>query len=170
VVLLVVAGAAVPTLPMAYTEWRRAQVSNVEASALRDLRAILAAEVAYASVNGGFFDEPRCLANPAKCLKGDRVVEQVFLDSQRAAFEVRNGYAWSFHPGRAAAPNLLAAGAISPTSVSSYAILARPKGWPGAVRSFCMDFSGQFCYWLGVDKVVSPDNGRCPAEDCLVMG
>ena len=167
-VLLVVAGAAVPTLPMAYTEWRRAQVGNVEASALRDLRAILAAEVAYASVNGGFFDEPRCLANPAKCLKGDRVGEQVFLDSQRAAFDVRNGYAWSFHPGRAASPSLVAAGRISPSSVSSYAILARPRGWPGAVRVFCMDFSGQFCFWLGADKVTAPDRGRCPG-DCVVM-
>lgn len=153
----------------AYLGWRGAQAANAEIRVLRDLRTILSSEVAYASINGGFFDQPRCLANPSGCVKGYPADRGGFLDSRRAAFGLRDGYEWTFHPGRPAPSHLVGAGRVSPTSVSSFAVVATPRERIVGVRAFCQDFMGQRCYVLAGSQILTPVNGRCPA-DCIVMG
>lgn len=145
IVGLLVGIAAIPSV-------LRARVSANEATAIRDIRAIISAEAAYQSWNGGFYDgNPRCLTRPGDCLRywtadtfaGGAKLRATFGEGAAIA-RPKSGYVRELvagPPGRD-----LPAG-LSRSSVTSFAVVAHPitAGLTG-VRSFCGDSSGRVCY------------------------
>jgi len=61
-----------------------------------DLRAIAAAQHAYQSANGGFYDTPACLARPETCIPG--YAGHSFLEPALASLSARNGHTFTFEP------------------------------------------------------------------------
>ena len=129
----IIAAVAIPSL-------LRARVSANEAATLGDIRAVISAEAAYHSVNGGFYGPLDCLAGPfqANCIPSYPTNAPIFLDSQLAALGGKNGYNRTFQPG-------------IPTGLRQdmpcYAYHATPItiGLTG-VRGFAGDCSGLICF------------------------
>ena len=151
-VLGIVAAIAIPS-------FLRARVSANESLAIADVRAVMAAEGAYQTANGGYYDGLGCVAEPARCIPAYSGPSA--LDRELARAAVKNGYRRVFHAGPAASPRPATS---SPTSMMSYAYVAAPVE-PGrtGVRAFCGDASGRMCY--RVDGRMPEDlAGACPAE------
>ena len=130
-----------------------------EAAAVGDLRTILSGQAAYASANGGAYDELRCLVEPATCLAG--YAGPHFVDKSLLQPE-KTGYRRKFHPG-AKAPK--AKDVTSATSLATYAYTAVPVtlGETGQ-RGFCGDDRGLICFTAdGSEPKTS--GGRC-ADPC----
>ena len=127
-----------------------------EASVVGDLRTVVMAEAAYASVTGGVYGPLECLATPASCLKG--YTGPVFLESRdhRVLESVRYRYRRTFHAG----PERT--GDNGTRGPASYAYVAVPlKRRSYSARSFCVDDTGI----LRHDKTGAPPpikDGRCP--------
>jgi hypothetical protein len=138
-----------------------------EASAIADLRSLANAEIAYATANGGFYDEPRCLLAPSGCIPGYSPTAPVFLKDIQISRPQR-GYVLRFQPGRHVReipPAKVNVKTQSPTSVDHFAWTAVPEkpGEPG-VRGFCIDDTGRITYTRdGTEPPVK--DGRC--MDCL---
>ena len=87
----IIAAIAIPSL-------LRARVSANEAGVRNRLRSIISAEVAYQSVNAGFYDVPACLYAPAQCLGAE--TPSPFLDPDTVVFDTpKSGYVLRFYPG-----------------------------------------------------------------------
>ena len=129
VVIGIMAAIAIPAL-------LRARVSANEASVIGDVRTVISAEIAYSTANGNFFDTPECLGTPSLCIPGH--TGPTFLDQTLATLAPKSGYQRRFMPGPPAGP-----GAVSPSSLQSFAYVAAPlsRGQTG-VRGFCGDSIG----------------------------
>jgi hypothetical protein len=129
-----------------------------EFTALADIRTMISAQASYSSVNGGFYDEPRCLMAPSTCLPGYGKDQPRFLLSDWGSLSERRGYHVTFHSGYLAA---LKERQNSASSIVSYAVTAVPVK-PGLTgrRAFCGDDRARVCFTAdGTDpKVVE---GRC---------
>jgi hypothetical protein len=146
-------------LPPLFAEYRRFAAEQAEKPtldpALEEVHRFVQAEAAYHAANH-FFDTPACLARPAGCIPG--YSGPPFLDGELQA-GTRGGFDWSFHPGPAPR-DLAARTGASPSSVSTYAVLAVPAA--GGARSVCGDYRG-VCTFVGTRL---GDGGACPA-DCI---
>ncbi len=155
-----IAAIAIPSL-------LRARVSANESAAIGDIRAVVSAQEAYRSANGGFYEgNLECLAAPAVgCLPGYPAGGPTFLDPALAARQPKSGYERRFEPGRRVEVDPAVS---SPTSVDAYAYVAVPlRAGQTGVRSFCGDSSGVVCFNAsgGAIRVLG---GACPgaAEGC----
>ena len=138
-----------------------ARIRASETAALAQLRALLAAETAYSSSNGGLFDKPECLESPSQCLP--KYKGQPFLPYVEPN---KGGYARAFHPGPSATKEAIKKGKASASSLTAFAYTAVPEQ-PGdsGERSFCGDWTGLVCALAdGSAPVVA--EGRCPGG-CL---
>ena len=128
----IIAAVAIPSL-------LRARVSANEAATLGDIRAVISAEAAYHSVNGGYYGPLDCLAGPftANCIPSYPANGPIFLDSQLASLSAKNGYNRSFQPGIPTGVRL---------DMPCYAYHTTPItiGLTG-VRGFAGDCSGLMC-------------------------
>lgn len=156
----VVAAIAIPSL-------LRARVSANEVAAIGDVRAVISAQTAYASANGGYYDTLECLATPSNCIPDYAASAPTFLDVELSQAQVKNGYRRTLYLGRPVDPRQ-ASGPISPSSVRSYAYVAVPvnRGQTG-VRSFCGDSSGRVCQ-AKEGRQPSVTDGQC-GEPCEVV-
>jgi type IV pilus assembly protein PilA len=154
--IAIVAAIAIPSV-------LRARLIANESAAIGDIRAVMTAEAAFASVNGGFYDTPRCLGRPGECLPG--YSGPVFLDETLAGLGVKNGYQRRFHAGP---PAVGVAGARSPSSLQGFAYTAVPVavGRTGQ-RAFCGDASGAVCMTAVGDEPEVID-GAC-APSCVPL-
>jgi type II secretory pathway pseudopilin PulG len=142
----IIAAIAIPSL-------LRARVSANEAAAIGDLRTVISAELAYASSNGGQFDQLECLAKPQECIPGYPPDGPVFLSEVPPA--ARAGYQREFQVGLPADGSEVAFANLSPSSVQSFVYIAYPEnaGVTGT-RGFCTDYTGRIC--------VTTDGSRPP--------
>ncbi|MGH9390027.1 MAG: hypothetical protein ACRD1Z_10455, partial [Vicinamibacteria bacterium] len=132
----IIAAIAIPSL-------LRARVSANEAQAIGDLRTVISAETAYASQNGGHYDQLECLAKPQECIPGYPPQGPVFLSELPPA--VRAGYIREFQVGLPADGSEVAFANLSPSSVQSFVYLAYPESPVTGVRGFCADYTGRIC-------------------------
>jgi len=149
IIVGIIAAIAIPNL-------LRARVAANESSTIGDLHSILAAQVAYAQANGGFYDSRwECLGAPAQCIPafaGAPLLKHELLVSPR------HGYSWKLYRAQSFEPGEVPQG-VSSSSTNGFAVVA----WPVAqnrtgVRSFCADSSGAVCSATGLP------------EDALVAG
>jgi hypothetical protein len=142
--------------------WFRSRMPQGDSPALADARTIASAELAYAGSNGGFYDEPRCLAKPASCIPGYPPDGAPFLYPELASLATRRGYARRFHPGPRPSADEIAKLKASPSSLRGYAyvLVPAPPLVPGS-PAFCIDDTGVICWRL---DGAMPDirGGRCP--------
>ena len=152
-------------------ELRRQIIHRSYVHANNAVRTMLAAQAAYASRNGGFFDEPRCLGAPSRCLPDYSADKPPFLEAALASLDPDHGYDRKFYAGLTAPAEVVAKGRVSSSSVSSWAYVVTPTSWLqtlGLTVSLCGDSRGMMC--LRYDGTMPPARyGRCP-EQCLVMG
>lgn len=139
----------------------RSRVSANESATIGDLRAVISAQAAYSSVNGGYFDTLHCLVTPSGCIPGYGPQAPTFLDSTLLN-EVKSGYQRAFHPGPRASPRADLAAKVSPSSIERWAYAAVPAT-PGktGLRSFCGDESGMIWYTVE-EKPLEVRDARCP--------
>jgi len=157
-VIGIVAAIAIPSL-------LRARVSAHESATIGDVRSVLAAQIAYSSMNGGYYESRiECLAQPGECIENSTAASVL---SPAAVGNPKSGYMREL----VASPTVadLPPG-ISRTSTSSYAFVAHPvtAGQTG-VRSFCGDSSGRICYDPGGRPNLTDQAGdevRC-SDQCL---
>ena len=112
-----------------------------EQHAVRDIRAVVAAEARYAAANGGYHDSLGCLARPQGCLPGLAGRQLAALDAALATTATRHGYEFVLRLGPSAPPD--DTGVLSPSSAVGFAYVATPVQ-PGVTgRSvFCGDATG----------------------------
>jgi hypothetical protein len=135
---------------------RRARTA-AETAALADLRAVIAAEAAYAKANGGHFDRLECLAEPSRCLDHQPTIAG-FLPPSFTETRTRKGYVFTFNPGPP--PGEDDSPGQSPSSMLSYSFVARPEAAGG--RWFCGDGTGRLC---ASKPVEAPGTSAfCPAD------
>lgn len=138
-----------------------ARLKSHEASAIADIRTLISAEAAYASLNGGLFDTAGCLLTPGPCL-GPKAPSSLFLTSPPEGS--RNGYTRRFVAGPVARVEDIKRLEASPSSLRSFAYVAVPDV-PGesGERAFCGDSTGRVCCMAdGSAPVVK--NGACAAS------
>ena len=128
----------------------RAHVSTAEATAIGDIRTMIAAQAAYASRNDGRY-EPRleCLVQPAKCLPGYPAGGEPFLGLRRwRPCGRRAGYRRAFRPGPQAPPRAAVAGRSPASRESRASRTRRCRRSPGetGVRGFCGDSTALLCF------------------------
>lgn len=130
---------------------------------LGDLRTLVSMEGAYASANGGFFDNLECLQRPSECIPGYGSERPAFLDAEMAA-DSRLGYARRFHAGPKAPEEEIHARNLSPSSLVAFAFIAIPA--PRArhrCESFCADSTGRICFMADGSEPPVVD-GLCGAD------
>jgi hypothetical protein len=121
-----------------------------ERSALAEVRAVAAAERAFADLDDGRYAELECLAAPSGCLPGFPPTAAPFLPERLVRAGPRHGYRFAFHPAPPSTKRL-----------GSWAIVAAPEGGEG--RWLCADAGGRFCAGSGrAPKALA--EGRCPAS------
>jgi hypothetical protein len=140
---------------------RRTDAAASEGFALARLRAVMTAQMRYASVNGGAFDTLVCLAGPERCLP--RVPKDLppFLAPEVLSPEAQADYRLTLHPGPA--PHETRSPAhYSPSSLAAYACVADPQPPGGAPRrTFCGDSTGRLCVLSSPESPELAD-GVCP--------
>jgi len=157
--LVVIAALVVAILVVAVPSLMRALGSPGEVVDIGDVRTMMSAQSAYQSANGGYYDQPRCLVAPERCLPGYRgpaFLDPVFLKP------VRSGFEWTFHAGRSAPAAEASAGRISASSLEGFAVTAVPLD---GRRAVCGDGVGQLCVTRPGEKPVVRD-GRCELSVC----
>ena len=146
----------------------RAHVSTAEATAIGDIRTMIAAQAAYASRNDGRY-EPRleCLLEPAKCLPGYPADGEPFLGKALASLRAKGGYRRAFRPGPQAPPRAAVAGRSPAPGVTGFAYTAVPEV-PGetGVRGFCGDSTVLLCFTTDGREPSVTREGRCDLSTC----
>ena len=128
-----------------------------ESTALGVIRAIQSGELAYAAINGGYYDTLECVAGPS-CVPGVRSA-RAFVDPDLAAARERRGYRFEFHAGPAPAPG--SDERRSRSAVTRFAVVAIPLAAQAAEhRAFCGDDTGAI-YFTRVGTVPRVEGGRC---------
>ena len=112
-----------------------------ESATIGDIRSVILAQAAYLGSNGGYYDNIECLRAPSTCIPGYSSTAPTFLDRQQ-----NYGYAWTFHPGPPAPEEAIHGGKISPSSLTSWALVAVPsQRGEFFCRGFCGDSVGRIC-------------------------
>ena len=153
-IIAIIAAIAIPNL-------LRSRLSANEAAAVGDVRAVLSAQAAYHSANGGFYEgNLACLTAPQGCLPSYPTNAPMFLDSNLAALNPKAGYNRSFRGGTPPPLN----GTISPTSVTAYKYDAVPSSSNrSGIRGFGGDHSGRVCFTPdGTMVPEAPGGGMIP--------
>jgi len=122
------------------------RVASNEATAIADIRTVIAAQAAYSSVNGGWYEYNfACLATHGACIPMAPASTPTFLDSQLAALTPKAGYVRSI--GSVGFGPQPPDPTVSTTSVNAYVYTASPsqQGQTG-VRGFGGDASGIVCF------------------------
>ena len=122
------------------------RVASNEATAIADIRTVIAAQAAYSSVNGGWYEYNfACLATHGACIPMAPASTPTFLDSQLAALTPKAGYVRAI--GSLGSTPQPPDPTVSTTSVSTYVYTASPsqQGQTG-VRGFGGDASGIVCF------------------------
>ena len=136
-IIAIIAAVAIPAL-------LRSRVSANESATIGDVRAVISAQAAYHSVNGGLYDgNLGCMINPQGCIPSYPSIAPHFLDSNMSALNTKSGYARSFD----GTPPPTVPPVVSPTSVTAYKYDAIPVvfGQTG-IRAFAGDHTGRVCY------------------------
>jgi prepilin-type N-terminal cleavage/methylation domain-containing protein len=132
----IIAAIAIPSL-------LRARVSANEAGTIGDIRAVISAEAAYASANGGIYGDITCLSTPSvSCIVNYPTTAPTFLDQTMTdTSQVKSGYTRAF--------DYAATG-------GAYAYTADPTT-PGqtGVRYFGGDASGRVCFDMAATLTVT---------------
>src|SRR5262245_51407960 len=117
-----------------------------ERAALLDVRSVLVAARQYASGNGGYFGELRCLTAPESCLPAYPKDEAPLLDPTHDWLATRLGYVRKFHAGPTADEDARQKANAAPGSLRSFAFTVAPET-PGetGLRSFCGDSTWKVC-------------------------
>ncbi len=149
-----IAAIAIPSL-------LRARISANEAQAIGDLRMIISSETAYASANGGNYDQLECLAKPFECIPGYPADGPAFLPEVYPA--VKAGYNREFQGGLPADQSEIAFANLSPTSVQSFVYLAYPVSPATGSRGFCADYTGRICVTTDGSKPLVVEGSCDPA-------
>ena len=125
-----------------------------QARAIGSIRAIVSAELAYASANGGKYGVLECLTDPScKPLSGNH---SRFLEPSVAATPDRDGYHFEFHPHPDSGPER-----ISGFALTSFAVVAVPADAGMARgRAFCGD-DRQLIYVTDGGVTPRVERGRC---------
>lgn len=133
-----------------------------EARAIRDLRTIFNEEAAYMEINGGYFGDLACVADPASCLPQYDSAHPLTLAAEMGKpVATRNGYVFRFQgitPVRASAN-------VGRRSFANFVYTAVPVT-PGETgqRGFATDSSGLICVTTdGSVPDMSP--GKCRVLD-----
>lgn len=127
-----------------------------EAGAVADLRTILSAQMAYSSVNGGFYDGLGCLTEPRTCRP--KYTGEAFL--KRVSFETRNGYKKLLIPGPAASKDEIKRAKASDSSLKDFILVAWPETFgETGYRAFCANSGGSICFMEGASAPAK--DGRC---------
>jgi hypothetical protein len=137
----------------------RSVTSSNEAGAVGDCRAVITAEVAYASVNDGAFGSLTCLAEPTRC--GFERGTTGFIEQSIGSLRIKQGYARSFVTG--------ARGSGKPDAgLKSFVYIATPvtAGKTGH-RGFAVDSTGLLCFTT--DGSVPPIVDAALAPTCSVL-
>jgi hypothetical protein len=144
----------------------RAKLSALEATAVGDLRTMVAAQAAYSHYNGGFFESRlACLVEPATCLPDYPKDGRPLLDPVLASLAAKAGYRRAFYPGPAGAPRTPVHGRSPAPGVVGYAFTAIPEAYEG-MRAFCADSTGRMCFTPdGREPGVTPE-GMCDLSTC----
>ena len=144
---------------------RRYLIRPGVAPVVSDMYAIGSAQKAYASANGGFYDRLECLAAPADCIPGYPGDSPTLLDPELAGLPDEDGYARFFFPGPRVPEEVSRQTGCSPSSVTSYAVLAVPrKPVEGKSRIFCLDDTGGIRVSPNRPEMPVLKDGRCPGE------
>ncbi len=142
---------------------QQAQVDANEAAAVADLRALVLAQMAFASAGaGGFAPAIACLFSPVTCAPAIAHREPLLSDAALRRAE-RNGYRFTLHAGPAAPGP-----AGDSRAAATYAYTAVPLV-PGSTgrRAFCTDSTGGICARAdGQAPVVA--GGLC-AQPCVPL-
>lgn len=117
---------------------RVGESDRTESSAIGTVRAILSAEMAYASMNGGYYDTFECLAS-GSCGGGIPSLG-TFLDRELAATKQRRGYRFEFHAGPSTESRQEQHRSRSATT--RFAVVATPVNAGPQRRAFCGDDTG----------------------------
>jgi type IV pilus assembly protein PilA len=142
----------------------RARVSANEARAIGDVRTMISAEAGYAAANGGLYDKPECLAGPRECIPNYPATGATFLDRDLLANDIRSGYTRRFYPGPPASQADMRGGAVSPSSLKTFAYVALPSdSGRSGVRTFCGDDTGRVCATYD-SRPLQVEGGRCPTS------
>jgi hypothetical protein len=132
-----------------------------ERAALLDVRTVLMAARQFASGNGGYFGELRCLTAPEICLPDYPKDKAPLLDPTHDWLATRLGYVRKFHPGAAADEEARVRAAAAVGSLKTFAFTVAPET-PGqtGLRSFCGDSTWKVC---AVASGAAPPvkDGRC---------
>ena len=133
----------------------RSRVASNETAAIGDVRTVIAAQAAYRSANGGWYESNfNCLTQHGGCIPSSPISNPTFLDSQLASLVPRTGYARAV--GSFGSVPTPADPSVSVSSVSDYVYTASPmQQTRTGVRGFGGDGTGFVCY--------SPDGARPPS-------
>lgn len=146
-----------------------------ERAVIGHLRAVLAAQKAYAAVNGGYYDTLECLAAPSACLPvspapGPFLSPELFVAKEEGPFKAYppiHGYKRFFIAGARAEP---APGArISSSSITGFGYAAIPEA-PGetGIHGFLADDLGRICFHSSGAVPPIFGAGRCAFADSVV--
>jgi type IV pilus assembly protein PilA len=153
----IIAAIAIPSL-------LRARISANESGAIGNVRTVISAEAAYQSANAGYYDVPDCLLAPerSQCLGTNATGP--FITPGTIVFDVpKTGYVMRFYPGEA----VTAAGA-SPSSLTSFAVVAEPASPQTGVRTFCGDSTGIVSICTPAGGGTDATGGVCP-QNCSAL-
>ena len=130
----IIAAIAIPSL-------LRARVSANESAAIGDVRSLISAQAAFASVAGSY-GTPECLASPSSpgCIVGYPATSPTFIDESIGSLGPKTGYDRAFVPGEAWPTER------NPNGFETFCYSAFPSvaGQTG-VRSFGADHTGRIC-------------------------
>jgi hypothetical protein len=135
--------------------WAERDERDAALASLRaQLMAFAGAESAYRSANGGFYDKPACLVQPATCIPG--YLGAAFLDPGSASLKSK-GWSLTFHPGLPAPREATR----SPSSLRSYAVMAFPTS--AGLKPACIDSRGRV--FIKLVDLTSHSDGVCSSAE-----
>jgi type IV pilus assembly protein PilA len=149
----IIAAIAIPSL-------LRARVSANESATVGDIRAVISAEAAYHSANGGFYGTLDCLLVPsgAGCIPAYSTGAPTFIDSQIASLDPKSGYDRDF----------LTLPVVGGLGCFVYQTTPTAQDKTG-VRGFSGDCSGVICYTPDGSPVPLDGSGGAMAPSCLAL-
>lgn len=158
--LILVAAIAGPSLC-------RARPSPGVQGGVGEIRSLMMAEQVYSGFNHGYFDIPSCLASPSHCIPSYPSDAARFAEPELVSLTPRGGYSFEFHGG--AKPSLSEAerAEVSPSSVTSFAVVAVPVEGQQGMRAFCGDSTGRVCARAD-GTMPKVEGGLCP-DSCPTL-
>jgi hypothetical protein len=140
---------------------RVGQPDRSEAGAIAVVRAVISGELAYASLNYGYFDTLPCLES-GSCAAGQprqgAFLARDFQERYFASTRERFVYRFEFHAGPN--PEAQRDRRVSPSAMTRFAVVAIPLNPQLQHHSFCGDDRGTI-YLTGAGTVPKVEAGHC---------